>query len=410
MVQSEDDFDGRWPNHKKKYCSKEAKIFLEEQKEKTICNTSSCTARLVKHVLAPTSAQQEEEIAAKRRKQVEDKRTEESRKTLLEKHAELKEMDAEMDPKERQRLEEEILLESVTQNSALHAAVEIAHGLQYTESFRTSYPSHIRNQTEEDFEAYRKRKGISVDGIDCPPPIGSFVEMKFPKCILRALKDNDIHIPTAIQIQGIPVALCGRDMIGIASTGSGKTLTFALPLIMFCLEQEYMMPFERGEGPYALVIVPSRELARQIYDVIVDLFQAIERDSNMPKAESRTMHWRRSCPRASSGLQGVSEHGFVSAGVYLPPFLRRNRYFSGVHVCVATPGRLSDMLTKKIFNLEVCRYLVLDEADRMLDMGFEDELKSIFAFFKAQRQTLLFSATMPKKIQNFAKSALVRPV
>ncbi|EPB73235.1 helicase protein [Ancylostoma ceylanicum] len=277
---------------------------------------------LLKHVLAPSSAQQEEELAAKRRRQEEEKKSEESRKTLLEKHAELKEKDAEIDPRERQRLEEQILLESVTQNSALHAAVEIAQGVQYTESFKTSWrpPSHIRNQTEEDFDAYRKRRGITVDGVDCPPPIGSFLEMKFPRPVLLALKDKDIHIPTAIQIQGIPVALSGRDMIGIASTGSGKTITFALPMIMFCLEQD------------------------------------------------------------------------------------------GVHVCVATPGRLSDMLTKKIFNLEICRYLVLDEADRMLDMGFEDELKSIFAFFKAQRQTLLFSATMPKKIQNFAKSALVRPV
>lgn len=100
--------------------------------------------------------------------------------------------------------------------------------------------------------------------------------------------------------------------------------------------------------------------------------------------------------------------------------------FSGIHIVVATPGRLSDMLTKKIINLEVrhnfkdfkncfnllqvCRYLVLDEADRMLDMGFEDEIKSIFYFFKAQRQTLLFSATMPRKIQFFAKSALVKPI
>ncbi|XGW23073.1 hypothetical protein V3C99_005369 [Haemonchus contortus] len=395
---------------KKKYEQRRQQILLEEQKnrmdglnvssgDEELSNEMFLSAAqrrkeklhrraLLKHVLAPTSAQQEEEMAAKRRKQVEDKRTEESRKTLLEKHAELKERNDEMDPKERQRIEEEILLESVTQNSALHAAVEIAHGVQYTESFRTSWrpPSHIRKQMEEDFVAYRKRKGISVDGADCPPPIGSFVEMKFPKCILRALKDNDIHIPTAIQIQGIPVALSGRDMIGIASTGSGKTLTFALPLIMFCMEQEYMMPFERGEGPYALVIVPSRELARQIYDVIVDIFQVIEKESNLPKL------------RAGLCIGGV-------------PVREQAQIFKdGVHVCVATPGRLSDMLTKKIFNLEICRYLVLDEADRMLDMGFEDELKSIFAFFKAQRQTLLFSATMPKKIQNFAKSALVRPV
>ncbi|VDL71974.1 unnamed protein product [Nippostrongylus brasiliensis] len=395
---------------KRKYEQRRQQILLEEQKQKKDgMNLSSDDDQfddetflsaaqrrkeklhrraLLKHVLAPSSAQQEEEFLAKRRRQDEEKKTEDSRKTLLEKHAELKEKDAEMDPREKQRLEEQTLLDSVTQNSALHAAVEIAQGVQYTESFRTSWrpPSHIRNQSEEDFETYRKRKGISVDGVECPPPIGSFVEMKFPKVILRALKESDIHIPTAIQIQGIPVVLSGRDMIGIASTGSGKTLTFALPLIMFCMEQEYLMPFERGEGPYALIIVPSRELARQIHDVIVDIFHYIENEPRLPKL------------RAGLCIGGV------------PVREQAQLFKDGIHVCVATPGRLSDMLTKKIFNLEVCRYLVLDEADRMLDMGFEDELKSIFAFFKAQRQTLLFSATMPKKIQNFAKSALVRPV
>ncbi|KJH44666.1 DEAD/DEAH box helicase [Dictyocaulus viviparus] len=410
MVQSEDPPNDDIEAMKQKYEERRRQILLEEQKQKRDgMNLSSDEEHLadelflsaaqrrkeklhrralLKHVLAPSSAQQEEELAAKRRRQEEEKRSEESKKTLLEKHAELKEKDSEIDPRERQRLEEEKLLESVTQNSALHAAVEIAQGVQYTESFRTSWrpPLHIRNQSEEDFNEYRKRRGIVVDGLDCPPPIGSFLEMKFPKSLLIALKHNDIHIPTAIQIQGIPVVLSGRDMIGIASTGSGKTLTFALPLIMFCLEQEYMLPFVRGEGPYALIIVPSRELARQIHDVIVDLLQWVQRDTKMPKIRV----------------------GLCIGGV---PIREQAQVFKeGVHVCVATPGRLSDMLTKKIFNLEVCRYLVLDEADRMLDMGFEDELKSIFAFFKAQRQTLLFSATMPKKIQNFAKSALVRPV
>ena len=85
-------------------------------------------------------------------------------------------------------------------------------------------------------------------------------------------------------------------------------------------------------------------------------------------------------------------------------------FFSGVHIIVATPGRLIDMLDKKIVNLNVCRYLCFDEADRMIDMGFEDEVRNIISYFRNQRQTLLFSATMPKKIQNFAKSALVKPV
>uniref|UniRef100_A0A1B0BZ79 RNA helicase n=1 Tax=Glossina palpalis gambiensis TaxID=67801 RepID=A0A1B0BZ79_9MUSC len=82
----------------------------------------------------------------------------------------------------------------------------------------------------------------------------------------------------------------------------------------------------------------------------------------------------------------------------------------GVHIMVATPGRLMDMLEKKMVTLDICRYLCMDEADRMIDMGFEEDVRTIFSFFKGQRQTLLFSATMPKKIQNFARSALVKPV
>lgn len=82
----------------------------------------------------------------------------------------------------------------------------------------------------------------------------------------------------------------------------------------------------------------------------------------------------------------------------------------GFHMLVATPGRLQDMLNKKKFNLDLCKYLCMDEADRMVDMGFEDDVRNIMSFFKHQRQTLLFSATMPKKIQDFAQSALVNPV
>lgn len=134
-----------------------------------------------------------------------------------------------------------------------------------------------------------------------------------------------------------------------------------------------------------LMLVPSRELARQIYDVTNHLANALNDDGHPPL-------------RVLLCIGGES----VSA--------QRSAIDRGVHVVVATPGRLADLLRKKMMNLQVCRYLVLDEADRMLDMGFEEELKAIFSFFKAQRQTLLFSATMPKKIQNFAKNALVKAV
>src|SRR4051794_16262203 len=107
-------------------------------------------------------------------------------------------------------------------------------------------------------------------------------EMKFPKAVLKALRDKGIICPTVIQMQGIPVVLSGRDMIGIASTGSGKTLTFVLPLLMFCIEQETGLRFERGEGPYGLIIVPSRELAKQIFDVITWLCETLEAERGFP--------------------------------------------------------------------------------------------------------------------------------
>ena len=99
--------------------------------------------------------------------------------------------------------------------------------------------------------------------------------MKLPRSIVDTLKEKRIVCPTLIQMQGIPVALSGRDMIGIASTGSGKTLTFVLPIIMFVLEQEIALKFKRGEGPYGLIVVPSRELAKQIYDVIIWICDAL---------------------------------------------------------------------------------------------------------------------------------------
>ncbi|XP_011300941.1 ATP-dependent RNA helicase abstrakt, partial [Fopius arisanus] len=167
--------------------------------------------------------------------------------------------------------------------------------------------------------------------------------------------------------------------------GSGKTLVFVLPLIMFCLEQEVGMPFISNEGPYGLIICPSRELAKQTFDIV-------QHYTNSLRAEG--------CPeiRCCLAIGGV------------PPAESLKIIGRGVHIMVATPGRLMDMLGKKTVKLDVCRYLCMDEADRMIDMGFEEDVRTIFSFFRGQRQTLLFSATMPKKIQNFARSALVKPV
>ncbi|GMT28699.1 hypothetical protein PFISCL1PPCAC_19996 [Pristionchus fissidentatus] len=329
----------------------------------------------------------ETENALKRKAIAVEKAQVEAKKTLLEKHAQLVQEQPDDHDEQDRREEEQRLLHSVPQGGALFAIAELAQGVTYKESFKTGWrpPGHLRGLASYEIDALRKRKGIVIDGCECPPPIGSFLEMKFPGCFLKALDSRSIIMPTAIQMQGIPVALSGRDMIGIASTGSGKTLAFALPMIMFSLEQETALPFKRGEGPYALCIVPSRELARQIEEVINYFSESAVKQGH---------------PTIKTVLCIGGE----------PVGQQARAVQNGVHIVVATPGRLGDLLNKKIMNLELCRILVLDEADRMLDMGFEEELKNIFSFFKDQRQTLLYSATMPTKIQQFAKSALVRPI
>nr|XP_054766241.1 probable ATP-dependent RNA helicase DDX41 [Lytechinus pictus] len=174
----------------------------------------------------------------------------------------------------------------------------------------------------------------------------------------------------------------GRDMIGIAFTGSGKTLVFSLPIVMFALEQEKRMPFIKNEGPYGLIICPSVSIVRQTHDGIMHFIKCLEAD-NQPSLRSMLC------------IGGVSVKEQMDS-------VRK-----GVHIVVATPGRLIDMLNPNASHywLKIC----LDGFYRMIDLDSRRPQNN-FTYFKSQRQTLLFSATMPKKIQNFAKSALVRPV
>ncbi|XP_055851869.1 ATP-dependent RNA helicase abstrakt [Episyrphus balteatus] len=309
--------------------------------------------------------------------------------SLLDQHTELKKIAEakKVSAVEKQLKEEEKILESVAEKKALMGVAELAKGIQYADPIKTSWkpPRYIIAMSEEKRVSIRRNLRILVEGSDIPPPIRSFKEMKFNKHILSGLEKKNIKRPSPIQVQGIPTVLAGRDLIGIAFTGSGKTLVFVLPLIMFALEQEVRLPFIKNEGPYGLIICPSRELAKQTHDIIVYYCQQLQ-GNNLPEI--------RSC--LAIGGMPVSEAADIIS--------------KGVHIMVATPGRLMDMLDKKIVTLDVCRYLCMDEADRMIDMGFEEDVRTIFSFFKGQRQTLLFSATMPKKIQNFARSALVQPV
>ncbi|XP_033122481.1 probable ATP-dependent RNA helicase DDX41 [Anneissia japonica] len=309
--------------------------------------------------------------------------------SLMDQHAELKKQaeSIKLTERDKQLEKEQQLLQSVQEQRALKTVRELATGTTYTDPIKTGWkpPRYIRNMTEARHERVRKKWHILVEGEDVAPPIKSFKEMKFPKGIIYGLKKKGITHPTPIQTQGIPVVLSGRDMIGIAFTGSGKTLVFTLPILMFCIEQEKRMPFVKNEGPYGLIICPSRELARQTYEGIQHFVKCLEADG-LPTVKTMLC------------IGGVSVKEQME-------IVRK-----GVHIVVATPGRLMDMLNKKCFSLCVCRYLCLDEADRMIDLGFEEDIRTILTYFKSQRQTLLFSATMPKKIQNFAKSALVFPV
>ena len=313
--------------------------------------------------------------------------------SLLEQHNQLK-LEAEAyneSSKEKQLKEEQKILETIAESTALKSVAELAKGIEYDNPIKTNYrpPRYILKMPETRHEEVRDKFHIMAEGDDIPAPLETFQDMKLPKGIIAALNSKKITKPTPIQMQGIPAALSGRDIIGIAFTGSGKTMVFVIPIVMFSLLQELKMPFRRSEGPYALIICPSRELAKQTYDIVNHFFSYLT-------------------PKEYPKLRDTLRCGLFIGGV--PIREQAEIVKAGIHVAVSTPGRLIDLLSKKIINLTMCQLLCLDEADRMIDMGFEEDIRNIFSYFKGQRQTLLFSATMPKKIQNFAKSALVKPV
>lgn len=308
--------------------------------------------------------------------------------SLLSRAAGLKMMANAITPVQKLADEEAAILKQISEKKALMSVSELSKDVKYTKSIETGWkpPTHIRALTEEQKEELRDQWHIIVEGVDVPAPIKTFKEMKFPKPIIDELNRKGITRPTPIQIQGLPAILSGRDVIGIAFTGSGKSLAFSLPMIMAAMMEEKRMPLEGGEGPVGLVLCPSRELARQTHEVIEGFTVELAKQG---MAEMRIM-------LCIGGIDGREQTDVV-----------RDK---GVHMVTATPGRLKDHLHRKRMNLDICKYLVMDEADRMVDLGFEEDIRDIYSFFKSQRQTLLFSATMPVKIRKFAESALVNPI
>jgi ATP-dependent RNA helicase RhlE len=204
-----------------------------------------------------------------------------------------------------------------------------------------------------------------------------FENMKLIAPILKAVDTEGYTVPTPIQEAAIPIILQGKDLLGCAQTGTGKTAAFAIPLLQILYKEKISEKSSRVLK--ALILTPTRELAIQIGESI----------------------------NAYGKYTGL-KHTVIFGGVSQDPQTKALR--SGVDIIVATPGRLLDLMSQRYISLGNIKHFVLDEADRMLDMGFSHDVKKIIAQLPAKRQTLLFSATMPQEIKKLVDAILTNPV
>ncbi|KAK9362317.1 P-loop containing nucleoside triphosphate hydrolase protein [Lipomyces starkeyi] len=242
---------------------------------------------------------------------------------------------------------------------------------RFEKNFYKENPN-VTARSLQHIDQFRTDKKMIVKGNDVPRPVETFDEAGFPSYVISEVKAQGFTAPTAIQSQGWPMALSGRDLVGIAETGSGKTLSYCLPAIVHINAQPLLAP---GDGPIVLVLAPTRELAVQI---------------------------QQECTKfgKSSRIRNTCVYGGVPRGQQIRDLAR------GVEICIATPGRLIDMIESGKTNLRRVTYLVLDEADRMLDMGFEPQIRKIVDQIRPDRQTCMWSATWPKEVQRLANDYL----
>ncbi|XP_072001959.1 probable ATP-dependent RNA helicase DDX46 [Engystomops pustulosus] len=259
----------------------------------------------------------------------------------------------------------------------------VDHGKIEYESYRKNFyveVPELAKMTTEEVNAFRlELEGITVKGKNCPKPIKTWVQCGISMKILNSLKKHAYEKPTPIQAQAIPAVMSGRDLIGIAKTGSGKTIAFLLPMFRHIMDQR---PLEEGEGPIAVIMTPTRELALQI--------------TKECKKFSKTLGLRVVCVYGGTGIsEQIAE-------------LKR-----GAEIIVCTPGRMIDMLAAnngRVTNLRRATYVVLDEADRMFDMGFEPQVMRIIDNVRPDRQTVMFSATFPRAMEALARRILSKPI
>jgi len=244
----------------------------------------------------------------------------------------------------------------------------------YIESYEMS------KMTKEEVKELRtKLDGISCRGKRVPKPIKSWNQAGLSNKIMELIRRSGFENPMPIQAQALPIIMSGRDCIAVAKTGSGKTLAYILPMLRHIKDQPEI---KNGDGPIAMIVGPTRELVTQI--------------GKECRKFGKTV-----------GIRCVSVYGGSGVQSQITDLKR------GCEAVACTPGRMIDILTTgagKITNLRRITYFVLDEADRMFDMGFEPQITRILANTRPDRQTVMFSATFPRAMENIARAALENPI
>ncbi|KAG2349665.1 P-loop containing nucleoside triphosphate hydrolase protein [Suillus weaverae] len=258
----------------------------------------------------------------------------------------------------------------------------------------------LEEMRERDWRIFREDFSIAARGGSIPHPLRSWTESQIPQKILSVIDKIGYKEPSAIQRQAIPIGLQNRDIIGIAETGSGKTAAFVIPMLTFISNMPLFTDENRHLGPYALILAPTRELAQQI------------------ESEARKF---------------ASPLGFTCVSIVGGRAVEEQQFNlrEGAEIIIATPGRLKDVLERHVLVLSQCRYIVMDEADRMVHLGFETDLLFILDKLPSEtmvgedtgamdvdgeevkkgrtRVTTLFSATMPPAVERLARKYLKRP-
>jgi ATP-dependent RNA helicase DDX23/PRP28 len=264
----------------------------------------------------------------------------------------------------------------------------------------------LEDMRERDWRIFKEDFNISTKGGSIPNPMRSWSESGLPKSLLDIVAQVGYTDPTPIQRAAIPIALQSRDLIGVAVTGSGKTAAFLLPLLVYISELPQLNDFTKNDGPYAIILAPTRELAQQI------------------ETEAKKF----ATPLGFTVVSIVGGHSIEEQAYQLR---------DGAEIIIATPGRLVDCIERRLIVLGQCCYIIMDEADRMIDLGFEEPVNKILAALPVSnekpdtdaaesaaamsqiipgvskdlryRQTMMYTATMPVAVERIARAYLRRP-